>query len=44
MMKSSAIRIPTVSGSPFPVPPTTTTTSDLSEFVSALIGGQAYPR
>lgn len=31
------------SGAPFPIPPTTTVASDLSEFISAMIGGRSYP-
>ncbi len=30
-------------GAPFPIPPTTTVSSDLSEYLSALIGGRSYP-
>lgn len=33
----------TVSGSPFPIPPTITNSSDVSEIVSATIGGRSYP-
>ncbi len=33
----------TTSGAPFPIPPTTTVTSDLSEIISAIIGGRSFP-
>jgi superfamily II DNA helicase RecQ len=33
----------TVSGAPFPVPPTSTTSSELSEIVSGMIGGRSFP-
>ncbi|MCB1553160.1 MAG: hypothetical protein KDJ14_05080 [Xanthomonadales bacterium] len=33
----------TTSGAPFPIPPTTTTSDDLSEIISAFIGGRTFP-
>lgn len=33
----------TVSGAPFPIPPTVTPSSNLSEIISATVGGRSYP-
>jgi len=33
----------TTTGAPFPIPPTTTTANDLSEILSAVIGGRSFP-
>jgi len=40
---SSSTTTVTTTGSPFPIPPTTTSGTDLSEIITATIGGRTFP-